>query len=76
MEENARKLQAQLGGLQKQLEGFTDTFGKLGNHLRHATQSYEEADSRIARIGGTLDQMAEGTLPEGAPKALESAPTE
>lgn len=76
MEENARKLQAQLGGLQKQLEGFTETFGKLGAHLRHAQQSYEEADSRIARIGGTLDQMAEGTLPEAAPKALESAASE
>ncbi|HTV58363.1 MAG TPA: DNA recombination protein RmuC [Candidatus Baltobacteraceae bacterium] len=76
MEENARKLQGQLGGLQKQLEIFSETFGKLGTHLRHAQQSYEEADSRLARIGGALDQMAEGALPETAPKSLESAATE
>ncbi|HUO36064.1 MAG TPA: DNA recombination protein RmuC [Candidatus Acidoferrum sp.] len=76
MEENARKLQGQLGGLQKQLEVFSETYGKLGTHLRHAQQSYEEADGRLARIGGTLDQMAEGALPESAAKALESAPTE
>lgn len=76
MEENARKLQGQLGGLQKQLEVFTDTYGKLGTHLRHALQSYEEADSRLARVGGALDQMAEGTPPASAAQEIESAPTE
>jgi len=76
MEENARKLQGQLGGLQKQLEVFSETFGKLGTHLHHAQQSYEEADSRLARLDGALDQMAAGALPEAEPKSLESAATE
>jgi DNA recombination protein RmuC len=76
MEENARNLLGQLKGLQRQLDSFAETFGKLGTHLRHAQQSYEESDSRLARIGGALDQMAEGALPEPPPKALESAATE
>ena len=76
MEENARKLQGQLAGLQKQLEVFSEVYGKLGNHLRHAQQSYEEADGKLTRMGAALDQMAEGALPDAAAKTLESAPAE
>lgn len=73
IEENARHLFASLAGLQKQLESFADVYDKLGTHLRHAQQSYEEADSRLTRARNSLEQMSQGALPEAAVKALESA---
>jgi DNA recombination protein RmuC len=76
IEENARHLFASLAGLQKQLESFADVFERLGTHLRHAQQSYDDADSKLGRARNTLDQMSQGALPEGSTKALEPAPRE
>jgi len=73
IEENARHLFAGLAGLQKQLESFADVYDKLGTHLRHAQQSYEDADSRLTRARNSLEQMSQGALPEATVKALESA---
>jgi DNA recombination protein RmuC len=73
IEENARHLLANLAGLKKQFESFGDVYEKLGTHLRHAQQSYEEADSRLNRARNSLEQMAQGALPEGEPKAIEAA---
>jgi DNA recombination protein RmuC len=73
IEENARHLLAGLAGLKKQLESFADVYEKLGTHLRHAQQSYEDADSRLGRARNAVEQMSQGALPEAAPKALESA---
>lgn len=72
IEENARHLLANLGGLKKQLESFGDVYEKLGTHLRHAQQSYEDADSRLSRARNSVEQMSQGALPEGAPKVLEA----
>jgi DNA recombination protein RmuC len=74
--ENVRHLVANLEGLKKQLELFGDIYDKLGNHLRHAQQSYEEADSRLSRTRNTLEQMSQGALPEVIPKILEPASSE
>lgn len=76
IEENARHLFAALGGLKKQLDTFGEVYEKLGTHLRHAQQSYEDADSRLGRARNSLEQMSQGALPESAPKALEPASTE
>jgi len=73
IEENARHLFANLGGLKKQFESFGEVYDKLGTHLRHAQQSYEDADSRLNRARNSLEQMSQGALPEAAPKALEKA---
>lgn len=73
IEENARHLFASLAGLQKQFESFADVYDKLGTHLRHAQQSYEDADSKLNRARNSLEQMSQGALPESAPKALEPA---
>ncbi|HXX44310.1 MAG TPA: DNA recombination protein RmuC [Candidatus Acidoferrales bacterium] len=73
IEENARHLFAGLAGLQKQLESFADVYDKLGTHLRHAQQSYEDADSKLTRARNSLEQMSQGALPEATVKALESA---
>jgi DNA recombination protein RmuC len=57
IEENAKRLHASLAGLQKQMENFTDAFGKLGTHLRNAQQSYGEADKRFDKAQDTLGEM-------------------
>ncbi|HTS13188.1 MAG TPA: DNA recombination protein RmuC [Candidatus Limnocylindrales bacterium] len=77
IEENARRLLGSLAGLNRQLETFSDTFEKVGTHLRHAQQSYEDADSRLDRTRNSLQQMSQGLLPEApAAKVLEPAPDE
>jgi DNA recombination protein RmuC len=76
IEENARHLLANLAGVTRQIEGFSEVYERLGNHLRHAQQSYEDADSKLNRARNSLEQMAQGALPESAPKALEGAATE
>jgi DNA recombination protein RmuC len=57
IEENARRLHASLSGLQKQMDDFTDAFGKLGTHLKNAQQSYGEADKRFDKAQNTLGEM-------------------
>lgn len=76
IEENARHLLANLAGLKKQLDTFGEVYEKLGTHLRHAQQSYEDADSRLSRTRNAVEQMSQGTLPENAPKMLEAATRE
>jgi DNA recombination protein RmuC len=72
VEENAKKLMANLAGLEKQLSGFTEVYQRLGTHLRNAGQSYEQADEKLQRARGALEQMAQGALPEAAPPLLEA----
>jgi DNA recombination protein RmuC len=57
IEENAKRLHASLAGLQKQMENFTDSFGRLGTHLKNAQQSYGEADKRFEKAQDTLGEM-------------------
>ncbi|MGB0034573.1 MAG: DNA recombination protein RmuC [Candidatus Acidiferrales bacterium] len=73
IEENARRLLGNLAGLNKQLESVSEVYDKLGTHLRHAQQSYEDADSRLNKARNSLEQMSQGALPEAPPKALETA---
>lgn len=80
IEENARRIQASLDGIGKQLETFSGVFDKLGTHIRNAQQSYNDADSRLDRVRGSLQQATQGMLAEAAgdaeTKALEPAATE
>jgi len=66
VEENARRLLENLGGLNKQFETFAEVFDKLGTHLRNAQQSHADATARLARARSTLEQMAQGALPDPA----------
>lgn len=65
-EENARHMYASLAGLKKQMEIFSEVYERLGNHLRHAQQSYEDADARLTRATNSIEQMSQGGLPEPA----------
>jgi DNA recombination protein RmuC len=76
VEENAKRLLASLGGLKKQLDDFAEIYEKLGKHLHNAQQSFEDAESKLGRTRGALDQMAQGALPEVPANALEPAAKE
>lgn len=81
IEENARRIQASLDGIGKQLETFSGVFDKLGNHIRNAQQSYNDADARLDRVRASLQQATQGMLSETTAgdveaKALEPAATE
>jgi DNA recombination protein RmuC len=66
-EENARHLFAGLAGLRKQMEIFGEVYERMGTHLRHAQQSYEDADARLSRVTNSIEQMSQGALPEAEP---------
>src|SRR5277367_4339085 len=76
IEENAHQILAGMSGLKKQFEVFDDVYEKLGKHLRNAQQSYEEADSRLGRARNSLEQMAQGALPEASTKVLSATSEE
>ena len=80
IEENARRILGSLDGLNKQLETFAGVFDKLGTHIRNAQQSYNDADVRLDRVRGSLQQAAQGVLAEAPAdsetKTLEPAATE
>jgi DNA recombination protein RmuC len=70
IEERTRHILASMAGLKKQFEGFSDVYEKLGNHLRHAQQSYEEADSKLSRTRNSLEQLDQGAFSEAEQKSL------
>jgi DNA recombination protein RmuC len=63
IEENAKRLLANLSGVQKQVETFADVFEKLGTHLKNAQQSYSEADRRFEKAQNTLASVVSGGTP-------------
>jgi DNA recombination protein RmuC len=64
IEENARHLMASMAGLRKQFEDFSDAYEKVGTHLRNAQQRYDEAMPKLNRANASLEQMAQGALPD------------
>jgi DNA recombination protein RmuC len=71
--ENARHLVAGLNALRAQLDSFAKIYDTLGGHLRHAQQCHEEAGRKLERVQGSVEQMAQGSLPEPSVRALEIA---
>src|ERR1700719_3463423 len=63
IEENAKRLLANLSGVQKNLETFAEVFEKLGTHLKNAQQSYGEADRRFEKAQNTLANVLSGGSP-------------
>ncbi|MGB9450670.1 MAG: DNA recombination protein RmuC, partial [Candidatus Acidiferrum sp.] len=47
IEENAKRLSSNLAGMRKQLDTFSESFDKVGTHLKNAQLSYAEADKRL-----------------------------
>jgi len=57
IEENTKRLLANLEGMKKQMETFGDLFEKLGTHLKNAQQSYADAGRRLEKAHDTLSGM-------------------
>lgn len=57
IEENAKRLSANLDGMRRQLEVFSKSFDILGTHIKNAQQTYTEADKRIDKVSGTLENL-------------------
>ncbi|HEY6126593.1 MAG TPA: DNA recombination protein RmuC [Candidatus Acidoferrum sp.] len=74
IEENARRLANGLAGLKKQFGNFSETFEKIGTHLKNAQQSYQEGERRLDKTGSALEGMLEPTEPSNLPAAQETLP--
>jgi DNA recombination protein RmuC len=57
IEENAKRLSANLDGLRKHLENFNKPFATLGTHLKNAQLSYNEAEKRLDKTTNTLENL-------------------
>jgi DNA recombination protein RmuC len=66
IEENAKRLQASLAGLQKQMDNFAQTYAKVGTHLRNAQFSFGESEKRLDKAQDTLIGILGGERPEAA----------
>ena len=57
IEENAKRLSANLAGLSKQVDQFRESFDKIGTHLKNAGLCYSEADKRLDKASTSLDNL-------------------
>ena len=57
IEENAKRLGANLAGLRKQVDQFMESFGRVGSHLKNASASYMEADKRLDKASSSIDNL-------------------
>ena len=63
IEENAIRLSDSLRGMRAQLGKFSESFEKIGTHLKNVQLSYAEADKRLDKTSNTLDTMLSGAEP-------------
>lgn len=75
IEENAKRMQKNLAGLQVQLHKFSDPFTKIGTHLRNAAQSYTDAEKRLEKAELTLGSMLEGDSESQLENGSQEHPT-
>lgn len=66
IEENAKRLQASLAGLQKQMDNFAQTYAKVGTHLRNAQLSFSESEKRLDKAQDALVAILGGERSEAA----------
>lgn len=57
IEKSAKQIQKNLSGLQGDFLKFRETYEKVGGHLRHAQQSYDQSDKRLYRIDNSFLQI-------------------
>jgi DNA recombination protein RmuC len=57
IEENAKRLQASLAGMQKHMDNFGQVFARLGTHLKNVQISYSESEKRLDKAQDMLGTM-------------------
>jgi DNA recombination protein RmuC len=66
IEENAKRLYANLSAMEKQMSMFTEVFERLGTHLKNAQQSYGDSEKRLERAQNTLEGLVAAGVAEAA----------
>ena len=62
IEKTARDILGHLGRLQGDLQDFQEDYTTLGGHIRHATQKYDDAATKLARLGDKLQIVSEAPM--------------
>ena len=68
IEKTARDILGHLGRLQGDLQDFQGDYTTLGGHIRHAAQKYDDAATKLTRLGDKLQLVGKTPiekLPEG-----------
>ncbi|MBU6388930.1 DNA recombination protein RmuC [Patescibacteria group bacterium] len=71
IEKSAKEIQKNLTGLQGEFGRFREQYEKIGVHLRHAAQSYDQSDKRLGQVEQKFMRITsvEQTLLEEEPAA-------
>jgi DNA recombination protein RmuC len=76
IEKTARDILGHLGRLQNDLQDFQGDYDTLGGHIRHAAQKYDDAATKLTRLGDKLQIVGETPiekLPEGDAETHEES---
>jgi len=57
IEKHAEAMLIKMGRVNKDLGNFQRVFSKLGTHLENARKSYEDADKRLTKVDGKLQEF-------------------
>jgi DNA recombination protein RmuC len=77
IEKTARDILGHLGRLQNDLQDFQGDYDTLGGHIRHASQKYDDAATKLTRLSDKLQLVGETPtekLPEGDTETEEQSP--
>ena len=75
IEKTARSMLGHLGRLQGDLQDFQGEYTTLGGHIRHAARKYDDAATKLARLGDKLQLVGETPI-EKLPEADAETPDE
>lgn len=73
VEEGARELLNQIAQLQQEFERFGDAFRLVGQHLENSGKKYAEAEKRLGRMAGQIEDLS-GTTGAVAVNAAAPGP--
>ena len=57
VEESAREIINRISRLKKEFEKFNDAFRKIGVHLDNSSKQFVDAEKRLGRIEGKMEQI-------------------
>jgi len=69
IEENAKRILANIGGLEKQIEKFSESFQLVGKHLQNAQNTYDKSERHLSHINSKIEGFH--SLAEHEQTALE-----
>jgi len=73
VEESARDMLNRLAGLRKEFEKFGESFRLIGQHLENSKKKFEEAEKRLGRLDGKMEQI-DGVVKDLGPAESPALP--